>query len=62
MTEPGDAPQSNQVSVAAAVTVPVLLLIGVLAVATVLLSVFIYKKWQQARIKGYNIHMYSIRA
>ena len=58
MTEPGDGPQSkiNQGSVAAAVIVP-LLLVGVLAAATVLLSVFIYRKWQQAKIQG-NRYLY----
>ena len=59
MTEPGDGPQSkiNQGSVAAAVIVP-LLLVGVLAAAIIiLLSVFIYRKWQQAKIQG-TLHRY----
>ena len=53
VTEPdSNEPKSNQGSVAAAVTIPVLLVIGALAAATVILLVLIYRKRQQAKLQG----------
>ena len=44
--------KSNQGSVAAAVTIPVLFVIGALAAAAVILLIYTYRKWQQAKIQG----------
>ena len=50
-TEPGDESESNR-NIVAGVTVPiVLIMVGVL-VAVVLIMVFVYRKWQQDKLKA----------